>query len=172
MNIPFIEIKPVEITENTFSLIAEDWFLLTAGTSAGGYNTMTASWGGLGQLWNKRVAFVFVRPQRHTWKFMEDSDCFSMSFFHEDHRKALKYCGSHSGRDVDKTVETGLTPFEPSSYTTAFKEAALIMVCRKLYFQDIEPAKFLDEEIDRLYPEKGYHRMYVGAIEKVLKARS
>ncbi len=168
MNPFFKEIKPDDISQSVFKLIAEDWFLLTAGTPEDGYNTMTASWGGMGQLWHKRVAFVFVRPQRHTWKFMENNELFSMSFFPENYRDALKYCGSHSGRDTDKTAETGLTPFEPSAGTAAFEEAGLILLCRKLYYQDIQPERFLDDDIDDLYPEKGYHRMYVGAIEKVL----
>ncbi|MEN8209083.1 MAG: flavin reductase [Candidatus Fermentibacteria bacterium] len=166
----FKEIKPDDISDSVFKLIAEDWFLLTAGSPADGYNTMTASWGGLGQLWHKRAAFVFVRPQRHTWKFMENNELFTMSFFSEAYRDALKYCGSHSGRDTDKALETGLTPFEPSAGTAAFEQAALILVCRKLYFQDFKPERFLDNEIDSLYPEKGYHRMYIGEIEKVLKS--
>lgn len=168
MNSFFKEIKPDDISENVFKLIAEDWFLLTAGTLTGGYNTMTASWGGLGQLWHRRVAFVFVRPQRYTWKFMESNELFTMSFLSEDAREALKFCGSHSGRDVNKVEETGLTPFEPAAGTAAFEEAKLILVCRKLYYQDIQPERFLDDGIDGLYPEKGYHRMYIGAIESVL----
>ena len=168
MNTLFKEIKPDDISESVFKLIAEDWFLLTAGAQADGYNTMTASWGGMGQLWHKRVAFVFVRPQRHTWKFMENHELFTMSFFPENYRDALKYCGSHSGRDTDKAAGTGLTPFEPSDGTASFEEARLILVCRKLYWQDIQPERFLDDKIDSLYPDKGYHRMYVGEIEKVL----
>ena len=170
MNSSFKEIEPDDISENAFTLIAEDWFLLTAGDTSGGYNTMTASWGGLGQLWHKRVAFVFVRPQRYTREFMENNDLFTMSFFGSDYRETLKYCGSHSGRDTDKAEITGLTPFEPSSGTIAFQEARLILVCRKLYYQDIKPEQFLDDSIEELYPEKGYHRMYIGAIEKVLQS--
>jgi len=170
MNSFLKEIKSDDISESVFKLIAEDWFLLTAGSGADEYNTMTASWGGLGQLWNKRVAFVFVRPQRYTWKFMENNGLFTMSFFSEDFRDALTYCGSHSGRDSDKARETGLTAFEPSIGTIAFEEAKLILVCRKLYYQDIQPERFLDDEIDTLYSEKDYHRMYVGEIERVFRA--
>ena len=169
MNPIFKEIKPGDIAQSVFKLIAEDWFLLTAGTAADGYNTMTASWGGMGQLWHKRVAFVFVRPQRHTWKLMENNELFTMSFFPEKYRDALKYCGSHSGRDTDKAGETGLTPFEPSTGVVAYEEAILILECRKLYFGDFQPERFLDAKIEGLYPEKGYHRMYIGEIEKVLK---
>jgi len=169
MDSSFIEIEPDAITENAFSLIAEDWFLLTAGTTPGKYNTMTASWGGLGQLWHRRVAFVFVRPQRYTRIFMDDNDLFTMSFFDSSYRDALKYCGSHSGRDVDKAALTGITPFEPLTGTTAFEEANLICICSKIYYQDFQPEKFLEMDIEGLYPEKGYHRMYVGAIKRVLR---
>jgi len=170
MSKDFLEINPDSITDNVFDLISEKWFLLTAGSTSAGYNTMTASWGGLGQLWQKRVAFVFVRPQRHTWTYMENNGMFTMSFFNEEYREELKYCGSQSGRNVDKAAETGLTAFEPLPGTTAFEEACLILVCRKLYYQDIEPVRFLDDKIDSLYPQKGYHRMYIGAIESVLKS--
>lgn len=170
MNPSFTEIRPDDISENVFKLIAEDWFLLTAGTLTDGYNTMTASWGGLGHLWHKRVAFVFVRPVRHTMQFMESNKFFTMSFFREEYREALEYCGSHSGRDNDKAAETGITPFESSAGTTAFAEAKLILICKKLYYQDLKPDRFLDEGIEDLYPQKSYHRMYVGEIERALKA--
>lgn len=162
------EIAADEIQDNVFRLISEDWFLLTAGNLSDGYNTMTASWGSLGELWHKKVAFVFVRPQRHTRKFMEENSLFSMCFFKEEYRDALKYCGTHSGENVDKALETGLLPFEPSPGVTAFRQSNLILVCRKIYHDDIDPERFLEEEIDSLYPEKGYHRMYIGEIQKVL----
>ena len=163
----YSEIDPLKLNDNVFNLIANDWYLLTAGTM-NDFNTMTASWGGLGELWNKKVSFVFVRPQRHTWQFTEKNGLYTMSFFDEKHREALKYCGSHSGRDVDKMKETGLTPFQSVAGATAFSEARLILVCRKLYHQDLQPDRFLEDWIDSLYPEKGYHRMYIGEIEKVL----
>jgi len=159
-----ISLSPEELGENVFKLISKDWFLLTAGTPDKGFNTMTASWGGLGHLWNMNVSFVFVRPQRHTWKFMEKNRLYTMSFFSENHRDALKYCGTHSGRDVDKTAETGLTPWEPGPGAVAFQEARLVMVCRKLYYQDLDPGTMLDDSIPSLYPEKGFHRVYIGEI--------
>ena len=162
-------VKPADIPDNVFSLIADDWFLLTAGTEKDGFNTMTASWGWLGELWNKKVNFVFVIPQSHTWNFTEKNQLYTMSFFEEEHRPALKYCGTHSGRDVDKMAETGLTPFQPMQGTVAFEQARLIMVCRKLYYQDLQPSQFLFDGIEELYPEKGYHRMYIGEVVKVLK---
>jgi len=93
------KIDPREINQNPFTLIDDDWFLLSAGNLST-FNTMTASWGGMGILWNKPVVFCFVRPQRYTYKFMESNDLFTMSFFDESYRKALSLCGKVSGRQT------------------------------------------------------------------------
>ena len=164
----FVSMDPRKLNDNVFKLIAHDWFLLTAGNLNNGYNTMTASWGGLGHLWNRNVSFVFVRPQRHTWNFMEKNELYTMSFFDETHREALKYCGSHSGRDVDKAAETGLTPWAPDPETVSFREARLVLICRKLYYQDLNPGNMLDDSIPDLYPERGFHRVYTGEIKDTL----
>lgn len=167
----FTAISPEEITDNTFKLIGSDWMLITAG-SPDSYNTMTASWGGFGVLWGKNVAFCVVRPVRYTYEFMEKAENFTLSFFPEDYRKALTICGTKSGRDIDKAAETNLTPIPADTpNTTTFAEARLIIECKKLYFQDIDPKNFLDPSIDSsCYPEKDYHRMYVGEILAVRQA--
>lgn len=105
----FKETKPELLSDNAFKLIGKDWMLITAGTPES-FNTMTASWGGLGVLWERKVAFCFIRPTRYTREFVERSQNFTLSFFEETHRKALGFIGSHSGRDTDKIKETGLTP--------------------------------------------------------------
>ncbi len=103
------EIDPKEITDNPFALIGNDWMLITAGSQRR-FNTMTASWGGLGVLWGRQVAVCFVRPTRYTYGFMERSKRFTLSFFSRRCRSALNLCGTRSGRDVDKVAATGLTP--------------------------------------------------------------
>jgi len=160
------EVKPYHITDNAFKLIGKDWMLITSGIP-GSFNSMTASWGGLGVLWEQPVAFCFVRPTRYTYEFMERSPKFSLSFFEERYRKALTFCGSHSGRDTDKIAGSGLTP-RIDGTSIYFAEARLVLLCRKIYFQDISPDCFLDPKTHDLYPQKDYHRMYVGQIEKCL----
>ena len=102
-------IEPNMIDRNVFQLIGSDWMLITAGTPES-YNTMTASWGGMGVLWGKNVCFCFIRPTRHTYQFIEKADVFSLSFFEERYRGALEICGTKSGRDIDKAAATGLIP--------------------------------------------------------------
>lgn len=137
--------------------------LVTAG-KINNFNTMTASWGGFGILWNKPVSFIFIRPTRYTYEFTERFSEYTLGFFTGDHRKALNILGSKSGRDLDKVKLSGLTPVETESGNVGFAEARLIMECRKLYYQDLNPERFLDASIDKNYPEKDYHRMYIGEI--------
>lgn len=157
-------IKPEDISDNTFELIGKDWMLITAG-SPDSYNTMTASWGGFGVMWNKNIAWCVVRPTRYTYEFMEKAENFTLTFFDEEYRDALMLCGTKSGRDTDKAAETGLTPVAGElEGTTTFAQARMVLECRKLYYQDIDPANFIDPAIDGNYPDKDYHRMYLGEI--------
>ncbi len=169
MNKEFKEIKPIELKDNVFKLIGSDWMLITAGDIES-FNTMTASWGGLGHLWEKYVCFIFVRPQRYTYEFMEKNELFSLSFFSEKHRPALQLCGTKSGRDIDKMAESGLTACQTWSGAVAFDQARLVLECRKLYYQDINPDTFVDSTLDKqVYPQHDYHRMYIGQILRVMR---
>ena len=161
----FRRADPYTLKENVFKLIDLDWMLVTAGTPER-WNTMTASWGGLGVLWNRPVTFVFVRPTRYTYEFMEASERFTLSFFTKTYRKALVFCGSKSGRDYDKARETGLEPVSLFRDTVTFRQARLALVCRKLYTTDLDPRRFLDPKIDGNYPKQDYHRVYVGEITR------
>lgn len=160
-------IDPCLIKDNVFKLIGADWMLVTAG-SIRSFNTMTASWGAFGELWNKKICICFIRPVRHTYTFMEKADYYTLSFFEEKHRDVLKFCGSKSGRDVDKIAKTGITPVESESGAVYFDEARLVLECRKIYFSDLDPAHFLDSKIENEYPQKDYHRMYIGEVIRCL----
>lgn len=163
MTSDFEKIGPEEVVDNAFKLIGTDWMLITAGTLEH-YNTMTASWGGFGILWGKNVCFCVVRPQRYTYEFMESQESFTLTFFDKEYHQALAYCGAHSGRDVDKAEKTGLIPMEGNSGVVSFEQARLVIECRKIYYQDLDPSHFIDVGINENYPNKDYHRMYVGEI--------
>ncbi len=160
-------IKPLDLEklpDNPWKLIGKDWMLVTAG-GPDGWNTMTASWGGVGVLWNKPVAFVFVRPSRHTFGFLNRSERFTLSFLPEEHRGILAKCGSVSGRDADKAALTGLKPFEPTPGAVSFEQARLVLLCRKLYAQDLEAGRAVDPAILSNYPQGDWHRMFISEIE-------
>ena len=161
------EIKPAELTGNTFHMIGSDWMLVTAADGEK-FNTMTASWGGMGILWNKPVCFVFIRPQRYTYEFTEKSDTLTLSFFGGREREALTVCGRKSGRDCDKVAEAGLTPFMIDEKDWSFEEAEVILKGRKIYIDDIKECGMLDPSIMKNYPANDFHRVYICEIEKVL----
>ncbi|WPX07714.1 flavin reductase family protein [Anaerocellum danielii] len=162
-------IKIEDLNFNPFTLIGKEWMLITAG-NINSFNTMTASWGNLGYIWERPVAFCVIRPQRFTRKFVEENEFFTLSFFGREYRSALEICGKYSGKDVNKVEMAKLTPKEDEEFKTVFfDEANLVFVCKKIYFQDIISENFLDKAIYNFYPAKDYHRMFIGEIVKVLK---
>jgi flavin reductase (DIM6/NTAB) family NADH-FMN oxidoreductase RutF len=160
----FEEIDTKSLSGNVFDMLDDDWMLITAGTQQH-FNTMTASWGGFGILWHKPMAICFVRPQRYTLQFLEKAEFFTLSFFTDEYRNALNFCGQKSGRNTDKIKETGLMPIETPNHAIAFEQARLIFECRKVYSDDIKPDKFLAPEIiGHIYPGKDFHRFFIGEI--------
>ncbi|RKX27879.1 MAG: flavin reductase family protein [Candidatus Zixiibacteriota bacterium] len=158
---------PCSINDNVFKAISSDWMLVTAGDLQS-YNTMTASWGAFGELWHKKICICFVRPTRYTFKFMEQTDAFTLSFFDESFRDVLKYCGTKSGRDVNKMSFPELTAVAGTTDSVYFAESRLVMECRKIYTHDLDPNRFIDSEIQDEYPRRDYHRMYIGEIIQCL----
>ena len=161
-------INPKEIKDNLIKCFAEEWSLVTAGNNDG-YNMMTASWGFVGEMWGEDAACVVIRPGRYTMEFIEKNDYFTISFY-GGNREIHKICGSKSGRDINKTKECGLTPVTSEKYVY-FKEARLVLVVKKQFVQQMEETSFIDKAVlPRYYPEKDYHYMVIGKIEKVLIA--
>ncbi len=164
------EISVNELNLNPVTAIGDEWMLVTAGTEKDGYNTMTASWGHLGELWGLPTSLIYVRPQRYTKEFVDREEYYSLTFFPDSFRKELAYLGTHSGRDEDKVAKVGLTPVF-DEYTTWFAEAKLVLICRKLYRAPLLAEGFLDKNVmESCYPERDFHDLYVGEIVKVLAA--
>ncbi len=156
------------LNDNFFTRIGREWMLVTAG-NATKCNTMTASWGGIGVLWNKNVAFSFIRDSRYTLEFMDNSDYYTLSFFGGNMMKELTFCGKNSGREVDKIKETGLIPVHDGNITY-FEQAELVFVCKKLFKQPVSPDGFVDKTMtDKFYADNDLHELYVGEIAEVLK---
>ncbi len=155
-----------EIKFNPFSKIGNDWMLITAGDKEK-CNTMTASWGAMGVLWNKNIAMAFVRPQRYTFEFIEKNDYYSLCFFPFEHKDKLVFCGKNSGRDVDKIQKTGLKILYDQK-APYFEQANMVFICKKIYNRFIDPECFVDSDLENNYELKDYHKMYIGEIEKCL----
>lgn len=164
------KISVSELEDNMFDAIGKEWMLVTAGTPEK-FNMMTASWGGTGILWGKPVAFIFIRPERYTYEFIEKGDTLTLSFLGEAHRDIHKICGSQSGRDIDKVAASGLKPYVTENGNIAYEQARLILECKKLYADFIDADNFVDKLlISRWYEEGhgGFHKMYILEIQNVL----
>jgi len=165
----FHEIDFADFSWNPFQKIGSEWMLIAA-EKEGRVNAMTASWGGVGVIWGKNAAYIFVRDSRFTKEFIDASDTFSLTFFDRpEHGEMLAYMGKVSGRDEDKIAKTGLRVLHEGE-TPYFEQASLVMICRKMCRQPVEPGNFLDENIiPRYYGSPDFHDMYIGEITKILR---
>jgi flavin reductase (DIM6/NTAB) family NADH-FMN oxidoreductase RutF len=158
------EIDATTLLTKPIDLWMRQWLLLTAGTMDD-CNMMTVAWGSIGCMWSMPFVQIVVRPQRYTYGYLEKTDNFTLCAFPEEYRKALQTLGTLSGRDGDKLSKTNLTLRESTKVSSpAYNEASLILECRKIYIQDIDPKGFLDPAIDKNYSAKDYHRVYFGDI--------
>lgn len=158
---------PIEQLElNPFEKIGKEWALVSAGSRQKA-NTMTISWGGVGVLWGKNVAFIFIRDSRYTKEFIDANDFFSVSFLGNQYRDALNYCGSHSGRDEDKLSNAGLT-WNYKLSIPFIDEGNLVLLCQKLSATKITEDSFLVPDIKKWYTDGDMHTMYVAEILEVL----
>ena len=159
----FEKIDPKALDQNVFSLIGDQWMLITAGTEDK-CNTMTASWGGVGVIWGKPSATCYIRHSRYTMEFVDSNEYFTLTFLKDGHRDALNLLGTKSGRDMDKMHDSGLTPIFVDGQPT-FAEAELVLVCRKRCKSEIAPEDILHQEtIDKNYANRDFHAMYIGEI--------
>lgn len=164
MSLKKINIQDLQF--NPFNAIGKEWFLVTAG-DINSFNTMTASWGGVGVMWGKNVATTVIRSNRNTFDYINNHDTFTISFFPPENKDILSYCGSHSGRDVDKVAETGLKPVKLAD-GVSFEQAKLVFVCKKLYAQQLDTNNFIDKDCLKWYSETNpIHTAYVGEIVEV-----
>ncbi len=162
------KILPENINDNIFKLIGKDWMLVAA-QKDGKVNAMTASWGFGGVMWGKNAVVVGIRPQRYTKEFVDNGDTFSITILPESYRETMSYFGTVSGRDEDKIAKTGLTVAHDEN-TPYFEEGRLVLICKKMYSQEIKEENFIDKSIiDKWYPNKDYHMMYVAEIIDVLE---
>lgn len=163
-------VNPKDFSLEALRLFTERTPLLTAGDRTA-CNTMTIGWGGLGGFWQKPVCTVYVRQSRYTFQFLESHDYFTVSILPEDRKDALRLCGTRSGRDTDKISSCGLTVRYGAGNAPFFDEAELVLVCRKLYAQDMKPECVIDHGATApFYKEGDWHRMYVGEVVEAYHA--
>jgi flavin reductase (DIM6/NTAB) family NADH-FMN oxidoreductase RutF len=164
-------LKPIskaDLAFNPFTMVGDEWLLITAQKPDGSVNTMTASWGAFGNIWGKDAAFFFIRPSRYTKGFVDAAERLSLCTLPETYRRELNYLGTASGRDEDKIAKAGLHLLY-EDVVPYFEEANRVFICRKMYAKPFEAEAFIDSSLrDTVYPERDYHTLYAAEVEKVL----
>ena len=151
-----------------FTKFDKEWALLTAGVKDD-FNSMTISWGGMGTLWHKPVVFLFVKPVRYTYEFVERHDEITVSFYDKQYRKALSLFGSKSGRDMDKAKAAGLTPKVLENGVT-YEEAKETLICKKLTMQKLDKSAFPKEALQfyQLKGEELAHCLVIAEVTEII----
>ena len=165
------KLEASDLPDNVIQLIGKEWMLVTAGDESS-FNTMTASWGGMGYIWERPSTFIFIRDTRYTYQFLQQHESFTLSFFNEKYRDALRICGTMSGRNTDKVKEAGLTSLETPSGLMSFEEARMIIECKKMFVQELDYANLTEpykskimEEAYKNEPSK--HQMFISEIVNI-----
>jgi len=150
------------LNQNVFNEIGRNWMLVSAKKPDGTFNTMTASWGAMGVLWGRETVTVYIRQSRFTKEFIDAQDSFTVSLF-DGEKKALGLLGKKSGRDGDKIAEAGFHSVMLDGQP-GFEESKCVLVCRKLYQDDIALADMAPQIREKWYADGDYHTMYIGEI--------
>jgi len=158
----FKKVSVYDLPYNVFQEMKKNWFLVSAKNPEGKVNTLTAGWGGMGILWQKEVVTIYLRQSRYTKEFIDAQDYFTVSLF-DEHKKELAVLGSKSGRDCDKIAEVGFTIEEVEGQPT-FAESKCLLICKKMYQDDIKLEDIPQDVREEIYPDNDYHTMYVGEI--------
>lgn len=161
--------------ENPFKIIGKDWMAISA-EKDNKVNAMTASWGGLGVMWGKNVAFIVVRDSRYTKEFIDAADTFSLNFFNpefKEYKEALSYLGTYSGKnDPTKIKNAGFKVNfyvdENKKETPIIDEARMVLICKKMFAQKLTKDSFLTPEIEKWYKDGDYHTLYIAEIQQML----
>ncbi|MGM9791455.1 MAG: flavin reductase [Candidatus Cryptobacteroides sp.] len=147
-----IDVKDIE--EDVFTLIGENYGIITAGTPDN-FNSMVTSWGGWGIVFGKPGVFHFLRSNRYTLELMRERQTYTLSFFDNEYKDAVSQFGLKSGRDSDKMKETSLTPVQTPDSNPAFYEAKLNIECRLSEVTTVSQDDFYNDE-DRNFVTKAF----------------
>lgn len=160
----FKNIKYNELSKEMLTQLQKGAFLTVK--SGDKLNTMTIGWGSLGYIWNKPVFMVMVRYSRHTFDLIDKAEDFTVSYpLNGQLKDALAFCGTKSGRDMDKIKECNLKLKNGNKVVTPIiEDCDLFLECKIAYKQHMDE-KLLSKDIkDRSYSMGDYHVLYYGEI--------
>ena len=162
-------ISPEEFNENIFKLVGKDFTVITAGEKP---NSMVASWGGIGIMFNKPVTWNFLRANRYTLEKMRETGTFTMCWFPDQYKGDIMQFGTKSGRNTDKMAQTQLTPMATPDGYPAYAEAKIIIECKLIAASTVSKDEFYTEEAKTFLQEgyddaKDWHKLVYGEITNI-----
>lgn len=156
-------LDPLVLTDKTISQIRKGAFLTVKAGDI--LNTMTIGWATIGYVWQRPVLMVAVRNSRHTFGLIEKATDFTVSIpLDEKWKDAVQYCGTKSGRDVDKFKECGLqTAASRQVASPIIQIPGLHFECTIVLKTPMDPA-VMHQDLEKIYPKEDYHTLYFGEI--------
>ena len=131
-------------------------------------NPMTIGWGSIGVEWGKPIFTAYVRPSRYTHEMIEATGEFTVNVPMGNVKSILGFCGTKSGREVDKVAELGLTLEEPMNISVpGIRELPLTLECKVIYKQDQVLSALREDLCDRYYDKNDsndFHTAYYAEI--------
>ncbi len=167
----FTSVAATDVKDNVFKLVGEDFTVITSGDEIA-CNSMTASYGGWGQLFDLPVTWCILRANRYTLEIIREQQTYTMSYFYEDYKDQVMLFGTKSGRDSDKMNETTLTRVATPSGNITYKEAFLVIECKLMEITTVNPDDYYFEKgrkfVEEAYEDaKDYHKLVFGEITNV-----
>ena len=166
----YVSISPEDLDENIFRLVGKDFTVITAGEDP---NSMVASWGGVGIMFNKPVTWCFLRANRYTLEKIRETGTYTMCYFPDQYKGDIMQFGTRSGRNTDKMDQTKLTPFLTPDGYPAYKEARIIIECKLIAASTVSKDEFYTDEAKTFLQEgydeaKDWHKLVYGEITNIL----
>jgi flavin reductase (DIM6/NTAB) family NADH-FMN oxidoreductase RutF len=151
-------------------LMKDNGLLLVTRGKNGKPNAMTIGWGFLGTMWRRPMFIAAVRLSRHTYSILEESDSFTVCLPGKGMEAWLDFCGTKSGRDVDKFKELGMTAAEGIKVDAPhIEECPVHFECQVLYRDELMPGGLPKAVEDEVYPSKDMHVIYYGELKGVFE---
>jgi flavin reductase (DIM6/NTAB) family NADH-FMN oxidoreductase RutF len=165
------EIKYKHLKFNPFNLIGDECILVTAGNEKSGCYTMRKTWGHLGcfgNFWDP-TAMVYLRNSDNIKKIVDEEPYFTLCVLDKSYERPMNELGAYiKGLDNKGIAQAGLSPVYEDNWVY-FIEAKLVIMCKKIYVSELLESGFVyKEDVEGNYPERNFHTMYIGKIERVL----
>jgi len=159
------EVHYTDVFDETIAMLGNGGLLLASTKRSSESNLMTIGWGTIGIIWSKAELVVLVRPSRYTYEFIEDSGEFTVNVPTPEIAKFVLFCGTNSGRDVDKlaTFDIATTPGQKVSSIT-IDDCPIVYECRVSHKNDVIPEELLGDIVPSYYSGGDFHRVYFGEI--------